>query len=288
MADGSGQNDIRGLDIDKLLKGFADEAIIFKRFCTLSSTKSREIRWYQKTAGYLDSTDTSGITASQGDDVAEGATPVSIGQTFTRQTSKTRKYMFDSELITMEDIRDTDVDILATNIRDIVRAVARRVDARIYTVLSTDVGNTTAAAGGGWGAAGSDPIADILRAKKLIREDSYEPNGGHILIRPSEELQLLVYLISQKGSSIPGFSSQKVKDGMVTDGLLNMGVTVSTNVTSDEAMVVTDKRAVTWKSFMPLTHVVIDFPGLGKKVRCWEEGEALVTDPNAACKITGV
>ena len=43
MADTSGQADIRGLDIDKLAKGFADEEILFKRFVTVSTTSAREI-----------------------------------------------------------------------------------------------------------------------------------------------------------------------------------------------------------------------------------------------------
>ena len=65
MADTSGMADIRGIDIDKVAKGFADEEYILKQYCRIANTKNRELRWFKKTAGTLDSTDTSGITASQ-------------------------------------------------------------------------------------------------------------------------------------------------------------------------------------------------------------------------------
>jgi len=68
--------------------------------------------------------------------------------------------------------------------------------------------------------------------------------------------------------------------------ILGLNVMVSTNVDADEAMVVVGQRALTWKSFVPITSAVIDEPGIGKKIRCWEEGECLMTDVNAAAKIT--
>ena len=86
MADASGQADIRGLNIDKLAKGFADEENVFKKFVTVSNTTAREIRWYQKTSGFLDSTDTTGITASQIANTSERSRPVVVEQTWTRTT----------------------------------------------------------------------------------------------------------------------------------------------------------------------------------------------------------
>ena len=145
MADTNAMADIRGIDIDKLAKGFADEQNVFKKFCTVSTTAAREIRWYQKTAGFLDSTDTTGITASQIANIGPGALPVVVEQTWTRNTSYVRKYFVESPLISDEDIKDTDIDILATNVRDLVRAVERQIDARIYTVISTGTGVLTGA-----------------------------------------------------------------------------------------------------------------------------------------------
>ena len=47
-----------------------------------------------------------------------------------------------------------------------------------------------------------------------------------------------------------------------------------------------DLMSHTWKAFTGLTTAVMDDPGIGKKIRVWEEGECLLTDPNAAYVIT--
>ena len=287
--DTSGMQDIRGIDIDKLARGFADEENVFKNITTLSTTSAREIRWYKKTSGFLDSTDTTGITASQIANTSERSLPVVVEQSWTRQTSYVRKYFVESPTISMEDIKDTDVDILATNIRDLVRAVARQVDKRIYDVASANVGNSNAATATWDNAtqANVNIIKDLMTAKKDIRVDGYDPEGAFLLLTPGDHELMLTNLIFTKGSSIPNFSSEKMKSGVVME-ILGLKVLVSTNVDADEAMVVVGQRALTWKAFMPLTSVVIDEPGIGKKIRCWEEGECLMTDVNAAAKITNL
>lgn len=287
MADKSGQADIRGLDVDKLAKGFAEEALLMKRFCNVSKTKAREVRWYQKTSGFLDSTDTSGITASQIKDVAVKARPVVVEQSWTRNTSYVKKYFVESPLISMEDIKDADIDILAGNVRDLVRAVGYQVDVAIYDAITDNASILTGAAtADGWDdAATGDPITDLLTAKQQIRAQGYDPEGAVLLINSIEHKNLVKFLINVKGSSIPSFSSQKVKTGVVME-LLGLQVVVSEVATTDEATVFVPKRAVTWKQFTPLTSVVMDDPGLGKKIRVWEEGVALITDPKAIYKIT--
>tara|TARA_Y100000310_G_scaffold157582_1_gene156979 strand:+ start:4353 stop:5228 length:876 start_codon:yes stop_codon:yes gene_type:complete len=289
MADASGQAEIRGIDIDKLAKGFADEENVFKQLCSLSTTSAREIRWYKKTSGFLDSPDTTGITASQIENTAERALPTVVEQSWTRQTSYVKKYFVESPTISMEDIRDTDVDILATNIRDLVRAVARRVDKRIYDVMTAGVGNTTAATVT-WDngtQANVNIIKDLLVAKKKIREDGYDPEGAYLLLTPNDHELMLTNLIFTKGSSIPAFSSGKMENGVVME-ILGLKVIVSTNVDADEAIVVVGQRAMTWKTFVPLTSAVVEDVGIGKKIRVWEEGEALMTDINAASAITNL
>ena len=295
MADTSGEADIRGISIDKLAKGFADEANIFKRFVTVSKTSAREIRWYQKTAGFLDTPDTTGITASQISSVGFKALPNVIEQSWTRNTSYIRKYFVESPTISIEDIKDADIDILATNVRDIVRAVARQVDKRIYDVLTDNVSGTpfdgssvtsAAATADGWDdAVTGDPIKDIMAGITSIRNNSYDTTNLVMILHPDDHSALLQYLISVKGSSIPNFSSEKVKTGVVME-ILGVQIVVSSNATTDYAVMFVPQRAVTWKSFMPITSVVIDDAGIGKKIRCWEQGEALLTDPNACYGIT--
>ena len=295
MADKSGQADIRGLDVDKLVKGFADEQNIFKHLVTQSKTKAREIRWYQKTSGFLDSTDTSGITASQIFNTSDKSLPVVVEQSWTRNTSYVKKYFVESPLISMEDIKDSDVDVLATNVRDLVRAVARQVDQRIYDVITeattsgtpnpTNVENTAAVADGWDDAATGDPIKDILIGQRKVRANGYDASQLVLVINPIEHQNLMQFLISVKGSSFPNFAGERLKNGVVME-LLGNRVVVSSNATTDFAVQWIPNRSATWKSFMPITSVVMDEPGLGKKIRVWEEGEALLTDPKSVHVIT--
>jgi len=62
MADTSAQAEIRGIDIQKLVEGFAEEGIILKNFCRVMPATAREIRWFQKTAGFLTGPTTTAIT----------------------------------------------------------------------------------------------------------------------------------------------------------------------------------------------------------------------------------
>ena len=257
-----------------------------EEFCT----DAREIRWYQKTAGFLDTTDTSGITISRIDNVAERARPYVVEQSWTRQTSYVRKYFVESPMISAEDIKDTDIDILATNVRDLVRAVMKRVDVRIYNVLTEELSptniETTAATGTGWDdPTNANPILDIMTGNQKIRSNSYDTSNVVLYINPIEHKNLLNYLINVKGSSIPSFSSEKVRSGVVME-ILGNSVVVSENATTDYALQFVSQRACTWKSFMGMSTAIVDEPGIGKKIRVWEEGEALLTDPKAVHLIT--
>ena len=294
MADGSGQQDIRGLDIDKLVKGFADKVFILKNFANVSSTKAREVRWYQKGVNFvslLDSVDSTGITASQILNTSDKSLPTVVEQKWTRKTSYVQKYFVESPMISMEDIKDVDVDILATNIRDLVRAVANQVDAQIYDVLTegqspTDILNTASTQNGWDDVVAGDPILDILNAQQLIMAQDYDiSNGLVIMMNPIEHKHLLHYLISVKGSSIPQFSSEKVETGVLMT-LLGASVVVSTTAKTDSVVVFIKGKSITWKQFMPMTSVVMDEPGIGKKIRVWEEGVSLLTDPKSVHLIT--
>lgn len=291
MADTSGQAEIRGIDIDKLAKGFADEEYVLKKFCSVSNTSAREIRWYKRTAGTLDTTDTSGITLSQMQ-TDQLALPEVIEESWTRQTSYIKKFFVESPTISTEDIKDSDIDVLARNVQSIVRAVAQQVNIRIYSVLVeataaapttpvlTSV-NTAAATGTGWDdATNGNPIKDIMYGLTQIATYNYKTSGLVMVLHPEDHEHLLGWLISTKGSSIPSFASEKVRTGSVME-LLGVSVFVTTNVTKDYAYIITPGVTLTWKQFMPMTSVVMDEPGIGKKIRVWEEGEALLTDPRS-------
>ena len=292
--DGSREGDIRGINIDKLAKGFGKEANIFKNFVQQSTTKAREVRWFRKgltlatAASALDSPVTQGVTTSRISNTAAGALPFVVEQKWERETSYVLDYMVESPMFTLADLKDNDIDILAGNIRDLVHAVARKVDLAVYDCLTegtagtpspTNVNATSATAK--WNVTATcDPIADLLNAKMEIRQAGYNPEGAVCLMNPIEHKHLMIFLITVKGSSIPPFATELAKTGVVME-LLGLKIVVSNNATTDWVVTFVPQRAATWKSFTPITTAVIDEPGIGKKVRIWEQGVCLLTDPLA-------
>jgi hypothetical protein len=293
MADTSGEQDIRGIDIDKLAKGFADlEPNPIQSTITTATTTAREIRWYQKTAGFLDTPDTTGITATGISPHAEGSLPQIAEQSWTRRTSYVKEFMLESPLITDQDIKDTDVDILGTNVRDITRGVQRKVGIRIYSIL-TDAAAATptipltngavtvqnTAATDGWDqSATANPIKDLLVGQRKFRQKGYQPIGSNVGMNSLEHEFLIDYLINTKGSSIPSFSSAQIAKGVVME-ILNSNIIVDEIFTNDY-VIQWGREAVRWKGFTPITAVKIIEPLIGVKIRVRQEGEAILENPN--------
>lgn len=291
MADKSGMAEIRGIDIDKVAKGFAEEDMIFKRYCLETNTSAREIRWYQKTAGYLSGTTTTGMTSELMDNTDQLAMPTVVEQSWTRNTSYVRKYFVSSPVISEEDIKDSDIDVLLGNIHDLTRAIARRVDTRIWNVMTESqsaVNINHVAITNEWDDySNCSPVADLMQAKAYIRTYGYDPEGAILFLNPNEHMYLINWLIATKGSSIPSFSSSTLEKGVVME-ILGLKVVVSQNVTADYAAVVVPKQACTWKTFIPITARQVEEVGIGTRIRVWEEGEAILTDPKCVTLLSNV
>ena len=282
--------DIRGLDIDKLAKGFAEETYVFKADCQVSKMSGDSVRWFQKTAGTLTATAPSTIT-----DVSPLSTPATLGVSWTRNTSYKKKFFVEG-FISMEDIEDADVGALATTIRDLTISVTSAVDAHIWDIMSesqspSDIQSfaTTAVGGDQWDALNyaADIIKDLMRAKRMIKAYRYNPEGASLYLDPVGYESLVNWLISGKGSSIPGFSSEKIKSGVVMS-ILGLNVKVSNNVTTDFALVVVPKRATTYKERHGVTAKVIKDEMIGSNIRVMSSGVAYNTDPKAIVLITDV
>lgn len=285
MADTSGQADLRGIQIDKVSKDMFEEALIFKKEVKNESTASREIRWYQKTSGYLTATAEAKISP-----IAYGARPFVLEQSWTRNTSYVKKYMLDSPMINMEDESDSDVQVFLNNAEDLTAAVANDLDGDIWNEVSenqtaTNINGVTATAA--WDAAsGQDPYEDIAQAEQEIREQTKRfPRDLALYVSAKGYKDLKVWLVSVKGSSIPGFSSQLVSNGtlLMFDG---KRVVVSENVTADYAMVASLSQAAIYKEFKSLTTVFIEEKGIGRKIRVWTHGITLLVRPKYVALIS--
>jgi hypothetical protein len=296
MADSTGQADIRGLDINKLATGFADEfPSPLRSIIRASTTKARELRWWKKTAGFIDTPDTEGITASQIGYQAESSLPEVIQQTMTRQTSYVKIFKANSQAISEEDKKDSDPDIYGAHVRDITRAIQRQVEQRIYDVIGeattsgtpnpSTVPNAAATADGWNDTATGDPIADINAGIESLKLYSYDTSNIYICMNQAEEKWLKNYIINVKGSSIPDYSSDQVTKSNVMN-ILGCKVIVSPLFTTDYVLMITPAMAV-WKSFMPQkTNEVYDEITGTYKIVSKESGECLLENPNAGYWIT--
>ncbi len=289
MAEGIGESDIAGINVQEFLTGFADEDIVLKGLCRQTTTPTRQFVWMQKTAGYISPATTSGMALNLilGAGM-RGVSPV-VEQTFTRNTSNVRDFGAVSELITMSDEKDVTVDILGIMIKDSLTAVSSQVDTRIYNVgtesLSPSNILSTASTQTGWDdVVSGNPILDLLVGIRKIRQNRYiisSSRKGVLYINSIEHQHLMNFLISVKGSSIPSTASDLLVKGAVMS-LLNLDVVVSENATTDYAWIFIPGVTVAWTTFISLTSEVEKIVGKGKKVHVWEEGEATLENPKSS------
>lgn len=289
MAEGIGESDIAGINVRDFLTGFEDEDIVLKSLCRQTSTPTRQFVWMQKTAGYISPAATTGQTLNLINNSGQrGLSPV-VEQTFTRNTSNVMDFSAVSELITQSDEKDVTVDILGIMIRDPQIAVASQVDVRIYNIGTEDLSPSnilsTAATADGWDdAVTGDPILDALTGIQKIRAQRYiisASRKGVWYMNSIEHKNLMQYLISVKGSSIPSTSSTLLVNGAVME-ILNLDIVVSENATTDFAWMFIPNVTVAWTKFMGLSSEIEKIVGKGKKVHVWEEGEATLENPKSS------
>ena len=287
MVETSGQALIRGIDITKGAQRFEEEALIFKPLISSKPTKAREIKFWQKTTGYLTLT-----TPAKLSNIAPGARPFVNETSWTPETKYSIKYMLDSPMINMEDESDAEVQVFLDNARDVVESIANDEDNDIWNVISENQSVSLingVAANATWSAAsGQDPFEDIMQAKMEIRQQTKRSiRNGILLLNARGEKDLLVWLVSTKGSSVPNFASEKVGTGSI-DRFAGLKVVVSENVTATFAMVGDLKQAAVYRQFKPLQTQIITEPLIGRKIRVSTNGVAILIKPKFIALITGV
>lgn len=286
MADTAGQALLRGRQLDKISKDYFNEALIFKNLVSVSRTTSREIRWYQKTSGFL--VGSSGPDANS--KISEGAIPFVLEQSWTRNTSQVQKYLRDSPMINMEDESDSEVKVFLDNLKDLTESVAYDVDSDIWNEASENqspVNLNSVTCTAAWDAAsGQDPMEDVTEALMKIRQQTKRKMPNPLLLVSAKgEKDLKVWITSIKGSSWSELASKVVVDGV----LARFGgckVIVSENVTADYAWVGSMKDAVEYKQFVNLQTAIIEEKLVGRKIRVCEEGVAILEKPKYGCLLS--
>jgi len=276
----TGMADLRAENVSRIVTGFALQEYRFKQLCMVQSSNSWKETYFKETAA-----DLTGGTGSAVQGVPRLAAFPYGEVTFTEASSRHLKHGMEG-VISWEDAKTNEIDVIARTLLRIARAVAKSVDANIYSALTTDTGNTVAASDN-WDSAtvaNRNPIQDILNAIKLIQEDNYDPyTNGFLLLTPKDFANLMGNASIRNAGQF--WTSDVTKNGKVGK-LLGLTMVVSNNVTADEAMVVIAKEAITWKSAQGLTVKTIEDPGVKFTIRAYEVGTAQVKNPDAVCTIT--
>lgn len=277
MADNTGQAQIRGLYIDKVARTYLEEATIFKGEVTNATTPNRQIRWYQKTSGYLTATSPAKIGG-----IAEGARPFVLRQSWTRNTSYVKKYFVESDTINMEDESDSDVSVFRTTLRDLTDAVAYDLDGDIWNTASedqsaTNINSVTSTAA--WDAAsGQNPPEDIFEAEQLIREQTKRKVTNAKLYLSAKGAKDLKEWVITNGTQFTDASSDLLLNGVLVK-FCGFPIVVSENVTADYALLGDMKQAVEYKQFKPMQTAIINDEGIGRKIRVWTHGIPILVKP---------
>lgn len=285
MADSVGMQDIRGLNVEKAVTGFALQEYAFKQLCIVQTVSAWQDRYFQETAA-----DLTGGTGQAVEGVPRLANFPYGEVSWTQQNSYMKKHGMETR-ISWEDAKTNDIDVIARSLLRIARAVAKSVDTEIWDVITenrtvVNINSVTITAGNEWDSAtisNRDPIQNILNAKKAIAEQNYNPDrNGYLLLNPKDYANLL-------GNANVRNAGQFYTDDVTRNGkvgfLLGLKVLVSNSVTADYAAVVIGKEAATWKSVQNLTTATIIDEGIGYTIRAFEVGACQLKNPKAVCLI---
>lgn len=284
MADTVGEQDIRGENIERAVKGFANKLYkIYTILMAQSSDKWTET-YYRETSTPLTAEGNRNIN-----DVARGALPPEVEVSHTLVQTIQRKFMA-QETIYYEDIKTNAIDSQARSLFRVAESIVNAKELYIYAQL-TAASDTSGivAASDDWDSvtvANRDPIGDILIGIGAMTTNHYDVlQNGYLLVKPVDYASLLR---NSKVINNPSFKTADVVSNGIVGQICGLKIIQSTSVDADEAMIVMGNRAATWKSVDPLNVTVIPDPGVNVKVRAWEMGHIQITDPEALYTITNI
>jgi len=279
----TGDLTLRAENVDRIVKGFALRNYIFKGSLMLSTSNSWKETYYVET-----STELTGGTGSAIKGVPRLAEFPYAEPTWYPTSKRHEKYAVRG-VVSWEDVKTNEIDVIARTLLRLTRAVTKAVDDEIYSQISSLAGNTeTVTAGSEWNSAtiaNRDPIQNVLNAIKLINIDNYDVLGqsGQLWLSPTDYANLLGNINVRNAGQF--YTDSVTKNGNVGK-LCGLTVKVSNSVTDDEAIVMIPKISGTWKQAVPLTTETIYNKLVNYEIRVAEIGVAQITNPNAICKIS--
>lgn len=284
MADEIGEQDIRGENIERAVKGFANKLYKLRPLLLQESSNKWTETYYRETSTPLSASGNRNVN-----DIARGALPPELHPSWTEVSTIQRKFMGQT-LIFYEDLKTSAINVQARSAFRVAEAIVNAVDLYIYTQLTAATSTSgVVAAADDWDSAtvaNRDPIGDILIGIGAMTTNNYDvKSNGFLLVKPVDYASLMR---NSKVINNPSFKTADVVSNGRVGQICSLTIIESTNVSADEAMIVMGNRAATWKSVVPITSAVITDAGVNIKIRAWEMGHIQITDPQALYTITNL
>ena len=284
MADTIGEIDIRGENIERAVKGFANKMYKLKQVLLNEGSSNWTESYYRETNTPLTAGGNRNIK-----DVARGALPPELHPSWTKVSTIQKKFM-GQVTIFYEDLKTNAINTQARSLFRCAEAIVNSEELYIYAQLTAATSTSgVVAAIDDWDSAtiaNRSPIDDILIGIGAMTTNHYDvKQNGFLLVKPVDYASLLR---NSKVINNPSFKTADVVSNGVVGQICGLKIIESTSVDADEAMIVMGNRAATWKQVVPLTSAIIDDPGVSIKIRCWEMGHIQITDPQALYTITNI
>jgi len=284
MGDTIGQLDIRGQNFERAVKGFANKLYKLDQILLKESSSDNSENYYRENSTPLSAGGNRNVN-----NVARGALPPELHPDWTLVTTYHQKFMGQA-LIFFEDSLTNAINTQARSAFRVAEAIVNAKDLYIYTQLTGAAGTSgVVAAIDDWNSAtiaNRSPIDDILIGEAAMMANNYDVlSNGYLLVTPFDYGSMLR---NSKVINNPSFKTADVVSNGVVGQICQLKIIVSTNVSTDEAMIVMGQRAATWKGVVGLQSAVIEDQGVSVKVRAWEMGHIQITDPQGLYTITGI
>lgn len=284
MADTIGEIDIRGQNFERAVKGFANKLYKLDQILLKESSNSDSENYYRETSTPLTAGGNRNVN-----NVARGALPPELHPSWTKVTTYHKKFMGQA-LIFFEDTLTDAISVQARSAFRVAEAIVNAKDTYIYAQLTAATSTSgVVAAIDDWNSAtisNRSPIDDILIGEGAMMANNYDVlQNGYLLVTPFDYASLLR---NSKVINNPSFKTADVISNGVVGQIAGLKIIVSTNVDTDECMIVMGQRAATWKGVVGLNSAVIVDQGVSLKVRSWMMGHIQITDPQGLYTITDI
>lgn len=277
----TGSGDLRAENINRAVIGFAMQKYKFKQVCLVQTSSSWKETYYKEGSSELSGAGTRDIKG-----VSRLANFPYLEPTWVETSVRHLKHAGEG-VVSWEDAKTNDIDIIARTLLRIARAIAKSVDDAIYAawIADTDIG--TAAAESTWDHATAslrDPINDFLKGIQAIDEQNYDAlQNGFLCLSPKDHRNLIR---NSKVINNPSFKTADVVSNGRVGQIVGLTIIKSNSVPADEALIIIGGVASTWKSAAPLKTVTIEDPLIKFTIRAAETGITMVTNPKAIYRIT--